>query len=57
MLEAINIGIDFLAVLISDKCSLVRPVVPDIKGSLCSIQKLMQDMNPVGEEKSITADT
>jgi hypothetical protein len=56
MLEAINIGIDFLAVLISNKCSSERPVVPDIRGKLCSIQKLTHAIKPAGEEKSITAD-
>ena len=38
MFEAVNIGMDFLAMLISDKCSSEKPVVPDIKGKLCSIQ-------------------
>jgi hypothetical protein len=56
MLEAINIGIDFLAVLISNTCSSERPVVPDIRGKLCSIQKLTHAIKPAGEEKSITAD-
>jgi len=56
MLEASNMGIDFFAVLTNPKCSSVRPVVPDIKGSLFSTQKLTQASNPPWEEKSITAD-
>ena len=56
MLEASNMGIDFFAELTNLKCSSVRPVVPDIKGSLFSIHELIQALSPPGEEKSITAD-
>ena len=49
-------GIDFFAVLTISKCSSERPVVPEIKGILCSIQYLVQAMKPFGEEKSITAE-
>jgi hypothetical protein len=56
ILEASNMGIDFFAVPTFSKCSLERPVVPDIKGIEFSIQKLTHAINPSGEEKSITAD-
>ena len=55
-LNNISAVIDFLAVLISNTCSSERPVVPDIRGKLCSIQKLTHAIKPAGEEKSITAD-
>jgi hypothetical protein len=54
--EASNMGIDFLAVQTSSKCLSERPVVPEIKGIVCSIQYLIQAMKPSGEEKSITAE-
>ena len=56
MLEASNMGIDFFAELTNLKCSSVRPVVPDIKGSLFSTHELIQALSPPGVEKSITAD-
>ena len=56
MFEAINIGIDFFAELISAKYSSENPVVPDTKGNFCSMQKFTQLLNPFGEEKSITTD-
>ena len=40
-------GIDFFAVLTISKCSSKRPVVPEIKGILCSIQYLIQAMKIV----------
>ena len=56
MFAAINIGIDFFAILTNFKCSSLSPVVPEIKGSLFLRQKLTETINPSGEEKSMTAD-